>query len=364
LRAPAAHGPARVRARDVQRTLAPGVRLIDYLAHDGALHALALTADRVEARRDLARERQIVALVDGMLFQLRGAAFDGGSPALAADLEELASLILWPLLPRELPAVLAVQPIDALARLPWAALPLPDGRALCEACEVVVVPGLRVGLRRAGPQARRLAAPLVVAADAGELPAVRAEAREIAALFPHAQVLAGDAATAERVLALAPRAAWIHFAGHGAWQPGIPEASALRLADRWVTAAELGRNGLAAAWVSLSACQSARSLVHAGEEWFGMPRTLLLAGAESVLASQWDIADSDAAELAVAMYRGIAAGLAPGDALRLAQAERRRLGAHPLRWAGFVRLGGPAPRSRPASRSAARIHPARKRAMV
>ncbi|HET7226797.1 MAG TPA: CHAT domain-containing protein, partial [Candidatus Eisenbacteria bacterium] len=190
--------------------------------------------------------------------------------------------------------------------------------------------------------------------------AVNAEAGAIAQRFPRARVLAGAEATAARVLALAPRAAWIHFAGHGAWQPGIPEASALRLADRWVTAAELAAGGLAARWVSLSACQSARSLASGGEEWFGMPRTLLLAGAGAVVASQWDIADADAAELAVTLYDGLSAGLPPGEALRRAQVARRRVGVHPMRWAGFVQLAGPAMQAGFGSR----IHPARTRGMV
>src|SRR5437667_12900489 len=43
---------------------------------------------------------------------------------------------------------------------------------------------------------------------------------------------------------------------------------------------------LAARGVALSACQTARALVRPGEEWFGFPRSLLLAGAGAVLRSE------------------------------------------------------------------------------
>ena len=52
---------------------------------------------------------------------------------------------------------------------------------------------------------------------------------------------------------------------------------------------ELESLRLRARWVSLSACQSARALVSPGEEWFGLSRSLLLAGTGAVLAAQWDV---------------------------------------------------------------------------
>src|SRR5204863_3946357 len=91
----------------------------------------------------------------------------------------------------------------------------------------------------------------------------------------------------------------------------------------------------------LSACQTARALVRPGEEWFGLARTLLLAGSGAVVASQWDLDDAAAARLMGALYRRLGAGEALGPALSHVQADAHRDGVHPLHWAGCVRLAGP-----------------------
>jgi CHAT domain-containing protein len=153
-----------------------------------------------------------------------------------------------------------------------------------------------------------------------------------------ATVIEGAGASAAEFLERAPGAAWIHFAGHGFFQEG---SSGLRLSDRWVLADELEALRLEARWVSLSACQTARALVSPGEEWFGMSRALLLAGAGAVLAAQWDVEDAAAARFMTGVYRSLAGGATLGDAVSQAQQSAVRAGAHPLEWAGFVLLGGP-----------------------
>jgi CHAT domain-containing protein len=219
-------------------------------------------------------------------------------------------------------------------------MPLPDGRLLCQAGEAVVVPGLRLGLLRTRRQ-RAHTAPLVVAVDAGELDAVAGETAAVLAAFPNATVLAGADATAERFLALAPDAEWIHFAGHGGWRADAPEASGLRLNDRWLLAGELADISLSARWVTLSACHTARALVRPGEEWFGLARAFLLAGASAVVAAQWDVDDEATARLMSELYARLASGTPLARALAQAQANRAEAGEHPIDWAGFAVLGGP-----------------------
>jgi hypothetical protein len=282
--------------------------------------------------------------VGQVLFALRSAAYAtaaerAADPALMRQLEEIASQVLWPLL-RGTPSAFVFAPTGALARLPWAALPLPDGRLLCEASEVVVVPGLRLGL--AAPQRQAAtAAPLVVAVDAGELEAVRLETDAVLAAFPHALLLTGAEATAERFLALAREAEWIHFAGHGGWRADAPEASGLRMHDRWLLAGELADVTIRARWVTLSACHSARALVRPGEEWFGLARAFLLAGAAAVVATQWDGEDEATARLMSDLYTRLASGTPLTRSLAMAQSARAGAGEHPFDWAGFAVLGGP-----------------------
>ena len=336
--------PSPVRAKDVRASLPQGTMLLDFLVHEGRVGVLTVSHEGFGGAAFLATETRVTSMVHALLFSLRSAAFQPPAERDAGEahepLEQLAALLLWPALEgRAMPRALAIAPAGPLARVPWAALPLPDGRRLIEACEVTVVPGLRLGLSNPGVPSP--GPPLLVAVDGGELAHVSAEIRGILDRFPQSRVLEGAGATTERFLALAPTASWIHFAGHGIYDPETPQLSGLRFADRWLPAAEMGSLRLAASRVTLSACQTARALVRPGEEWFGLPRTLLLAGAGSVIASQWDVDDAAARRWMEAFYERIAAGEPEGQAVRGVQAGLCRAGVHPLDWAGFVRLGGP-----------------------
>lgn len=343
----ARRAPVAVRAGHVRSSLGDDTLLLDFLIHEDRVGLLAVDRHAVRGIAGLATETRVASLVHEMLFSLRSAAFQPAAERRPEDgreaLERLASLVLWPALEsRLLPRAIAVVPAGVLARVPWAALPLPDGRCLIEACEVVVIPGLRLGL--AGSSARTpTGPPLVVAVDAGGLDHVAAETRAILGRFPEAQVLEGAEATSQRFLDLAPAAPWIHFAGHGIYDPEAPQLSGLRFADRWLSVEALGAIRLVARRVTLSACQTARALVRPGEEWFGLPRTLLLAGAGTVIASQWDVDDHSARRWMESFYERSATGIPDGEAIRRVQTDLCRSGLHPLDWAGFVRLGGPAP---------------------
>ena len=342
----AARPPQTIRASDLQRSLPEDALLLDYLVHAGQVGALAVTRNAIDGRATLVSEATLAQRAHALLFALRGAAFlppdaRGPDAALAEQLAEFAALALWPLLRAGVPRGLAIAPAGPLTRLPWAALPLPDGRALCEACELAIVPGLRLGLARRPGHRPALTAPLVVAADAGELDAVRPETEALLAAFPKARLLTGADATAAHVLELAPTAAWIHFAGHGGWRADAPHESGLRLHDRWLLAGEMADLSLSARWVTLSACHTARALVHPGEEWFGLARSFLLAGAGAVVAAQWDVEDASTARLMTELYRRLADGDRLAPALAGAQTAQRAAGAHPLDWAGFVALAGP-----------------------
>jgi CHAT domain-containing protein len=295
-------------------------------------------------RPALLAERELSRLSHDLLFELRRAALEPRehrvpSASLRASLEEMASLVLWPLLDAEAeaPQTIAIVPSGPLARLPWAALPLRDGRPLCAVSALTLVPGLRLAW---GSDTRAISGgpPLVVAAPAEDLESVLLEAEAVRDALPGAVLLAGRDATAERFLAMAPRARWVHFAGHGVYESG---RSGLRLHDRWLLAEELDDLRLAARGVALSACQTARALVRPGEEWFGFPRSLLLAGAGAVLAAQWDVDDRAAARFMGEVYGRLGAGASLGASVADTQVALAANGVHPLDWAGFVVLGGP-----------------------
>ena len=95
----------------------------------------------------------------------------------------------------------------------------------------------------------------------------------------------------------------------------------------------------------MSACDSAVGEVRNGEGVYGLRRALVLAGAQTQVASLWKVADQSTRQLMVDYYtrllqgEGRAAALRQAQLTMLASANRR----HPYFWAAFVPIGNWSP---------------------
>jgi CHAT domain-containing protein len=171
----------------------------------------------------------------------------------------------------------------------------------------------------------------------------------IAGLYPRAEVYLGSEATEERAKALGPEARLIHFACHGLLDERFPLNSALALSVP-EPGAEGRDNGLLQAWeifesvrldadlVTLSACDTALGREMGGEGLVGLTRAFQYAGARSVLASLWSVADLSTARFMQSFYGHLRAGMTKDEALRAAQLEQVR-DSHPFHWAAFQLTG-------------------------
>jgi CHAT domain-containing protein len=115
--------------------------------------------------------------------------------------------------------------------------------------------------------------------------------------------------------------------------------------DGLLEAREIMQLNLHADLVVLSACQTARGRIGAGEGMVGMSWAFFIAGVPTMAASQWKVDSASTAKLMVDFHKRLKDG-AP-DSQTKARALRQASLAlmkdpryrHPYFWAGFVLMG-------------------------
>ncbi len=190
------------------------------------------------------------------------------------------------------------------------------------------------------------------------LPATGPEAQSVAALYGGKPVSGIDATETEVRKRLAG-AKVVHLATHGRYFSGDPLLSGVILTapapgdpvtpetDGVLEAAEVLDPALKinADVVVLSACGTGRGKRERAEGLVGLVRCWQIAGARSVVASQWSVADASTGRLMTVFHRGLKAGLPKDEAMRRAMAglAGQSETAHPFHWAPFVVTGDPRP---------------------
>lgn len=93
--------------------------------------------------------------------------------------------------------------------------------------------------------------------------------------------------------------------------------------------------------VVLSACETARGDLRAGEGIYGLRRALVLAGSESQIISLWKLDPLVTQAFFTAYYRLVAEGKGRGEALRLVQLDMLKNVSirHPYYWAPMIQSG-------------------------
>lgn len=144
---------------------------------------------------------------------------------------------------------------------------------------------------------------------------------------------------------------WIHLATHSLIDDLSPDRSAVvltstgdRSEDGLLRAGEIKDLHLDCALVVLSACQTARGRVSSGEGVIGLSRSFLIAGARSLVVSQWPVSDISTAQLMKDFYRSLLKGKGTAAALREAKLKMLRGGLetqHPYYWAPFISIAAP-----------------------
>ncbi len=189
----------------------------------------------------------------------------------------------------------------------------------------------------------------------GPLPEAEREVRTLARLYgSKSEIFIGSEAREVVVKTEAPKFEVLHFATHGLLDNRNPMFSYLTLAqtagdpneDGLLEAREIINMDLHAKLAVLSACETARGWVGAGEGVIGMSWALFVAGVPTTVASQWNVDSKSTTDLMIDFHRRLTmrpAKSKQSKAEALRQAELRLLRSeryrHPFYWAGFVMIG-------------------------
>jgi tetratricopeptide (TPR) repeat protein len=176
------------------------------------------------------------------------------------------------------------------------------------------------------------------------------EARSIVELLGvrEHKLLIGAEATEASVKTLALNHNILHLATHGFAYTEDPLASFVALSSTQtenglLTAREVASNGLLPAdLVVLSACQTGLGRI-SGDGMLGLSRAFLIAGARTILVSQWSVSDEATAELMLAFYKHYFSLEKPNKAVALQKAMQclrvQPEYSHPRYWVPFVLVG-------------------------
>ena len=133
----------------------------------------------------------------------------------------------------------------------------------------------------------------------------------------------------------------LHFSCHGYFNNTDPLSSGIALQDGILTAREIFDLRLNSELVTLSACETGLNESKPGDELIGLTRSLIYAGAASVIVSLWSVYDPSTRELMVEFYRQLKSGKDKATALQQAQIKIMQEDeySHPYYWAPFILVG-------------------------
>ena len=153
-------------------------------------------------------------------------------------------------------------------------------------------------------------------AEWSNIPGTLSEVKKISEIVKGAMVYKGDEVTEDKVKDLSSRGELseykvIHFAVHGLVVPEMPELSAVVLSqfktesggeDGYLRMAEVAELKLNADFVNLSACETGLGKIYGGEGVVGLTQSFLIAGANGLSVSLWQVEDVSTSKFMTGLY--------------------------------------------------------------
>lgn len=151
-----------------------------------------------------------------------------------------------------------------------------------------------------------------------DLPGTVAEVSAIADIIKNSDVIFGAGVTEERIKEMSSSGQLadykvIHFATHGMFVPEVPELSALVLSqyqssveDGYLRMEEIAGLDIRADFVNLSACETGLGKIYGGEGIVGLTQAFMIAGANGLSVSLWQVSDESTSLFMQELYSLVA----------------------------------------------------------
>ncbi len=191
------------------------------------------------------------------------------------------------------------------------------------------------------------------------LPGTLEEVNQLSSIVKGGDTLIGDKVTENRIKQYSREGRLaeyqvLHFATHGLVVPQVPELSALVLSqfkeeqegeDGYLRMGEIAELNLAADFVNLSACETGLGRIYGGEGVVGLTQSFLIAGANGLAVSLWQVADKSTSTFMAELYKKVQnSGMGYVQALSEVKREfingdHGRKWQSPYYWSPFVYYG-------------------------
>ncbi len=339
---------------DVQKALDADTTLLAYFVAEENILAFVITRDSFRALELPVGEEKLKAAVRH-LDKLSGSAArgvvavdDGVNMPLETSLAELSSWLIAPVAPYLNTVRIGIVAHGVLNYLSFAALN--DGTEYFgDRHRLFSLPSASMLAYRKPSTGIGRRALVMVQQDVegfAKLTFASQEARAIAELY-QTEPLAGSKATETAFRARAGQSDIIHLAAHGELNPVQPLFSRIMLGKDSLNDGSLevhevyGLDLKEADLVVLSACDTQLGPLSRGDDFVGLSRAFLSAGAPAVVATLWPVDDQATGFLMTRFYANLSGGMSTAASLSAAQKATRVKYPHPYYWAGFILTGDP-----------------------
>lgn len=333
--------------KDLQKSLGARKAIIEFVCFDHKFSAFVITDEKIEFVADLAKEDEIISLLESLHFQFGSLRYGASHlKVFEADLKKRADFYLQKLHEKIFAPLenflinrdLIIVPSASLNYVPFQAL-FDGEKYLIETREIAYAPSATVWNFLQKKRERKMKNALLIGFADERIPLVNNEIKELQKIFETAKTFTGKNARFSAFTENAADFDLLHLACHGQFRPENPMFSSLHLADGWITVRDICSQKLNAELVTLSACETGLNKIFAGDEILGLARGFLSAGASSLVLSLWTVSDAATTRLMKIFYKNLQRGASAKASLALSQRAFIAENAHPYYWSPFVLIG-------------------------